>query len=226
VNPHTDEDIITRARNIKKKNTVSLESEFNVGGREIERLLKTGRNLVMVESNHHEFLYRWLRKGEFKRDPVNFQAACKLADKMVDGSNPLVEGFRLYGQIPDFDNLLATGRIKFLERDEDYKFAGIQLGAHGDIGCNGHRKPSKAGLEKAYGSAVVGHSHTPGILRNIYQVGTSSKLRMDYNKGSSSWVHTSCVVYENSHRQLINCIKGEWCLDEKAKKVAKGRPRQ
>ncbi len=89
--------------------------------------------------------------------------------------------------------------------------ADIELGAHGDKGANGARG-SLLAMENAYGNSVSGHSHTPEILRGAWQVGTTSLLKLEYVKGPSSWMHTSCLVYPNGSRQLINAINGLWRL--------------
>ena len=67
-----------------------------------------------------------------------------------------------------------------MKREKDYKLHGVHIGAHGDKGNNGSRGSIQQ-LELSYGNAVIGHSHSPGILRNIWQVGTSTKLILDYN---------------------------------------------
>jgi hypothetical protein len=104
-----------------------------------------------------------------------------------------------------------ASKLRWLSLDEDYIFAGIQLGAHGHRGPNGARGNIK-NMEAAYGNCVIGHSHTPGILRGAFQVGTLSYLRVGYNHGASSWFHTNCLIYENGARQLINIIDGSWRL--------------
>ena len=83
--------------------------------------------------------------------------------------------------------------------------------------------------ENAYGLSVTGHAHTPEILRGAWQVGTTSKLNLDYTKGSpSSWFQTACLVYPNGSRQLISVVDGKWCTKQevtmqgvKVKKVIK-----
>jgi hypothetical protein len=154
-------------------------------------------------------LTRWLDQAKFKYDPLNFQIGCKLADRSVDGLDALKEGLKECGKIKHWD------KIRFLDRDEDYKVAGIELGAHGDKGPNGSRG-SKANIENAYGRAVIGHSHTPGILRGVFQVGTSSLFQLGYNIGPSSWMHCSALVYPNGQRQLINSINGKWRIHRRA----------
>ncbi len=115
--------------------------------------------------------------------------------------NPLKEGLLRCGGIPE--------NITFLERNQDYKVLGWQLGAHGDKGGNGARA-SVQGLENAYGKSITGHRHTPEILRNTFVVGTSTYLSLSYNDGPSSWMNTHAMLWSNGKVQLVNIIDGKW----------------
>ena len=97
-----------------------------------------------------------------------------------------------------------------MKLDESYKIGGVELGMHGHLGSNGSRGGSPANMEMSYGKVVYGHRHTAEILRDAYCVGTSTHLTLGYNKGSSSWTHTHCLVYPNGQRQLINFINGSF----------------
>ncbi len=210
INHHEEKNIVLRAKHAKN-GYLELSKEIKVTGEQIDRILnhKSVKKGIVVKSNHDEFLDRWVSEGKFKYDALNFQAGCRLADKMVDGCDALKEGLKTYASVKNWDKLV------FLRRDQDYKIAGIECGAHGDKGPNGARG-SKPSLENAYGKAIIGHSHTPGILRGIFQVGTSSLFQLGYNVGPSSWMHCSCLIYPNGQRQLINSIKGKWRLSRAA----------
>lgn len=204
INHHEEEDIIIRSQ-LSKEKLLNLEQELKVTGDVLDKFLskKSIKRGVVTKSNHDEWLIKWLKRGRFSKEPENFQIGCKLADAAVDGKDPLLVGIKGYSSIKNFD------KLKFLDRNEDYKIAGIECGAHGDKGPNGSIG-TKNNLERAYGKCVVGHSHTPGILRGVFQVGTTSLLKMGYNDGVSSWMHCSCLVYPNGQRQLINSIGGKW----------------
>ena len=109
------------------------------------------------------------------------------------------------------DDKKVIDKVKWLSIDDDYRVEGIQCGAHGHLGANGSRGSLEA-METAYGNSVSGHSHTPQILRGAWCVGTSSLLKLEYNRGASSWLHSSCLIYPGGARQLINCIDGKWKL--------------
>lgn len=210
INHHEENNIVLRSRHAKT-GLLHLGDELKVTGEQLDRILahKSVKKGIVIRSNHDEFLQRWLENGKFRNDPINFQVGCRLADKAVDGLDPLREGLKEYAKIKNWEKII------FLNRDEDYKIAGIELGAHGDKGPNGSRG-SKPSLENAYGKCVIGHSHTPGILRGVFQVGTSSLFDLGYNVGPSSWMHCSCLVYPNGQRQLINSINGKWRLKRAA----------
>lgn len=103
---------------------------------------------------------------------------------------------------------------------------GIEVGSHGHVGPNGSRGSVKSQARIGMKS-VIGHSHSPGIRDGAYQVGTSSRLNLEYVRGPSSWLHTHCVIYANGKRTLINIINGEWRAERKKikqpRKGTKGR---
>ncbi len=206
INHHEKDNIIIRAR-LSAQNKLSLTEELKITAQEIDRILsrKSIKKGIIVKANHDEFIDEYLKKGRFKDDPINFQIGCKLADKYVDGEDPLKAGIELVG------GLKTKVKVVWLKRDQDYKIGGVECGAHGDKGVNGSRG-NKQNLEKAYRRCVIGHSHTPGILRGVFQMGTLSKLQLNYNIGPSSWMHCNCLVYPNGQMQLINIINGKWRL--------------
>jgi hypothetical protein len=189
-------------------NQLSLENELKMNAGEAKELLQwlSGRKtdaLVMVRSNHDEVLQRYLIEGRYINDYQNHRLALDLAAKYLDGEDPLKFAIEKYLTKEERASIL------WLERDEEYKIGGVECGAHGDKGLNG-AKASLSSLERAYRKAVVGHSHTAAILRDIFRVGTSSYLKQDYNEGPSSWTHTHCSIYKNGTRQLITIINGKW----------------
>lgn len=167
-----------------------------------------GVESVIVASNHDAFLKRWIVSNDWKGDPVNAEFYLKCALAMVQGTR-LGDGGTEY---PDpFATLareaLPTARV--LGGRESYTVAGIELGMHGDRGPNGARG-SRKNLRRVGVKSVIGHSHSPGIDEGCYQVGTSTRLELEYNAGPSSWLNTHCIVYKNGKRSLVNVIDGEW----------------
>ena len=201
-NHHIDHKHLSKTNLAERRNS-SIARELLHYRADLMSMLKIAPKLVIVKSNHDEHLERYLQEGRYVTDPENHRISLKLASAMLDGHNP-IEWF-----ITQHTDKKITKDIKWLKRDESYKVAGIELGQHGDHGANG-AKGSITSLEQAYGNGVFGHTHSPEILRGAWRVGTSSLLQLDYNRGASSWFHTSCLVYPNGQRQLINSINGKF----------------
>jgi len=159
---------------------------------------------VIVASNHDEAIERYIKEGRFISDPINARIANKLFGYMLDGFLPL-EAFIKF----ESEHKHELKEVKFLTRDDDYKVAGIQLASHGDLGANG-AKASPISQDLGAGDSIIGHSHTPKILYGVYQVGTSTVLKLEYNRGLSSWMNCHCILNKDGSRQLINIIDGLW----------------
>lgn len=203
INHHEQNKIITQSKKADL-GELSLEAEAAKFAEDLDELSTwPNKHVVVVESNHDQFLIRYLEDGRYIKDPHNHRFSVKLVNGVFEGKLPLKLAVELTG-------LKNKSRVKWIEADEGYRVAGIELGAHGHAGANGGRNPGMAGIEASYGESVTGHSHTPEILRGAWRVGTSSFLRLDYNEGPSSWMHTSCVVYKNGARQLVNSFDGAW----------------
>jgi len=198
-NHHDVHKPVTRAM-LAKKGLTSLVGEGEITANWLDSWAKKVDKITIVKSNHDEALERYIDEGRWKIDAENLYDAIDLVKARMDGKDPLK--FLL-----ETKTTLKNGdKINWLDRDEDYLLFGIEHGAHGDKGANGSRG-SLASIEKAYHKATVGHSHTAGILREVFQVGTSTFLKLSYNTGPSSWTNTMCITYPNGQRSLINILK-------------------
>lgn len=197
---------ITNARKFYT-NTLSLEEELDTSIK-VYKFCESmvGGDIYFAKSNHDEVLDRYLEEGRYVLDPINLKFASYLIAPMIEGENVLKTALKKKGYLPE--------RLKFLDRDEALIVGGVECGQHGDKGNNGGRATAD-GLEKAYGNCVVGHSHSPKISRGVFINGTTSKLKLDYNVGPSSWAHASTLIYKNGSRQLIFCIEGKTFLEGK-----------
>jgi hypothetical protein len=165
---------------------------------------------VIVPSNHDDFLRRWLLTADWKKDPANAEFYLEVALAMVRQALAGAEAEKLspFAFLAK-QKLSADPRFKVLGNDESFTVGGIELGMHGDRGPNGARG-SRMNLRRVGVKSIIGHSHSPGIEEGCYQVGTSTRLRLSYNSGPSSWLNTHCVVYSTGKRSLINIIGGDW----------------
>lgn len=166
----------------------------------IAREMKYGK-IYVVASNHDEHLYRYLDEGRFIGDKGNDLIASQLYTAALSGRCVLRAGLELVGKLDP--------KITFLDRYSGLVVKGYQVGHHGDLGANG-AKGSTRSLEEANGKSISGHTHTASKHRHVYRVGTSTRLRLDYNRGYSSWTQTNGVLYGNGTVQLLNTIGGKW----------------
>jgi hypothetical protein len=180
----------------------------------VARVTPKTANSYVINSNHDDMLRRWVLQADWKADPENAEFYLETALMMVQEShvgphgvaypNPFAEWFRRY-----ISNTGKADRFTVLEADASLPVAGVELGMHGDRGPNGARGSIK-NLSRIGVKSVIGHSHSPGINEGCYQVGTSTRLRLEYNHGASSWLNTHCVLYQSGKRQLVNIIDGKW----------------
>lgn len=192
--------IVTLAR---KKNMLSLEKELKGLRKELDVIIDAAgedTEIVIVRSNHDEWLDSYIESGRFIKEPANTLLGAKLLPYMIRQYNPLEVALNNISELPD--------NINFLGIDEDYKVRGFQLGSHGHKGAHGARGSVRS-IESAHGKSVTGHSHVPEIFRDVWKVGTSTKLNLDYTQGLSGWMHSHLLLYDNGKSQLVNIINGK-----------------
>ena len=125
--------------------------------------------------------------------------------RWVAGGTEYPRPFKYWVDAAGYRNITA------LTSGESLNIAGIECGMHGDIGPQGARGSIK-NLRRIGSKIFIGHSHSPGISEGAYQVGTSSRLRLEYNVGPSGWLHCHGVVHADGKRQLIFIVEGKWRL--------------
>lgn len=191
----------------------NVEEELKVTLKFIADTTPSFAETIIIGSNHNDHFGKWLSTSDPKLDLVNSKIYHKMMYLMMEACEKSEYGFSYPNPfklwIDNTKHDFPLPPIKFLGRNESYKICGIELALHGDISANG-AKGSPVSFSKLPVKVVVGHSHSPSILKGCYTVGTSSRLKLEYTSGPSSWMHTHCVIYSNSRRQLINIINSKW----------------
>lgn len=164
---------------------------------------------IVVASNHNSHLAQWLNSADPKLDIQNAKLYHALMYRTLDeidrnDGEEVPDPFQIY-----MNEFHPGHGIVFATRRGGMMLAGVECGDHGDIGVGGSRG-SRSQYAKLDSKSIIGHSHSPGIDRGCYQVGTSSKLQLEYNLGPSAWSNTHCVLHTTGKRQLINIIKGRF----------------
>lgn len=155
---------------------------------------------ISVQSNHNEFIDRWLRNEDWRKTK-NKKLYLEFANATAKGLAP--KGILAYYLEDKVDNLYSLGL------EESWNILGWELGMHSHVGVHGS-KSSPIQLKNLPVKSVVGHSHVPHRYDGSLSVGTLTKLRLGYNKGSSAWLASNVVIYPNGKASHINIVNGKF----------------
>jgi hypothetical protein len=189
----------------------SVEAELDRCFAYIDRHSPANIRNVVVASNHHEHLGRWVRETDPRSDLRNCVFLSKTFIAMAEGAEDRATGATTIDPFAWWakQKLKCIDRTTFLDRNQSHLINGIEVGFHGDQGANGARGNIK-GYAKIGVKTVTAHTHTPAIRDGAYQVGGGTRLGLAYLRGPSSWLHAHCAVYETGKRSLIFIIDGSW----------------
>lgn len=217
-----------RSRNHhEQKDPLALYSKWEAGEESVEgevqetvdflehEATRTWVDTYIAPSNHHEAMLRWLKEADWKTDPVNavfFHEAwiALLKDKVSD----VFEWACRRVQPLSWNVMSHMARVRFLHDDESLVVAkhadgGIEVGMHGHLGPNGARGNARA-FARLGRRVSIGHMHSACIMMGVYVAGTSTRLRIGYNRGPSSWSHSHIVHYPEGTRTMVTMWQGRW----------------
>lgn len=166
---------------------------------------------IVVDSNHNSFPMRWMQRHDWREDPVNAEFYLETALEMVRQTRLTGRGAEYPDPFTMWLRRAAPENVRVLDPDESFNLDGVELSLHFDRGPNGARGSLK-NLRNLGTKAVGGHSHSPGEEDGVTQVGTSTRLRLEYNAGPSSWLNAHCDLNADGKRQLIMIVDGEFRL--------------
>jgi hypothetical protein len=185
----------------------SVENEINAMLDGLENFTNF-KNVVIVRSNHDDFLDRWLKNEDWKKQPTSKNSLVYMEYSAMLLKQYAKDRYSVKGVIPELINKRFPNFIT-LGRNESYKVNSWELGQHGDVGSNGSRG-SLLQFRKLNTKIIVGHYHSPGRKDGALSVGTSTKLRVGYNNGASSWLQSHVIIHKDGKAQHINFINGEY----------------
>lgn len=211
INHHIAENYMTRAKQLQEANLHTLEDEHRYIAKFISEYSKDILDIEwkIVASNHNDWLKQYLDSrrswGDIHNDAYNTRLKQNFYEKDID----VFEAAIRY----QLTQIKADKRIKlkFLSRKDNLLVGGYELALHGDKGNMGG-KGSLSSHELSAKKCVIGHSHSPKIGTYGFQVGTNSKLELNYTAGSgNNWAHANCAVYDKLGQvQMILTINGRW----------------
>lgn len=158
-------------------------------------------NLVIVRSNHDDFVDRWIINTDWKRNIPNSVEYMEYAKVLLEGDAP--SGIIPYIINKNFEDVKTLGRM------DSFKVMKWELAVHGDYGQNGSQG-SITQFRKLNTKLVIGHSHTPGRKDGVLQVGTSTKKRLGYNLGASTWLNSHVIIHNDGKAQHVHIADGQY----------------
>lgn len=204
---HNRKDIVYRYL-IDKNNRKSVREELDGCFDHIRETSGDYKN-VILSSNHHDHLTRWLNEynphtGDIENALLYHELNADML-RRVDRDNKRVDAFRLYAELyhPDvYENCI------FLGREEEFDVNGTDCSNHGDERFNG-ANGGMASFAACGIKTIIGHGHSPARHRNVLRVGACA-LDMLYNNGYSGWMVTHGIVYPDGNDTHVHVIDGEW----------------
>lgn len=167
---------------------------------------------VIVPSNHIDFLARYIMKEDWKKLPAeNRRFYLKTALMMAENTALTEKGINFPDPFTEIFRAANVPNVRLLDLDEPFVLADVALHMHGDRGPNGARGSIK-NIRRVATKSIIGHSHSPGEDEGCTQVGTSTRLKLEYNAGASSWLNTHCDLNADGKRQLVTIVDGRSCL--------------
>tara|TARA_R110001592_G_scaffold128057_5_gene340092 strand:- start:2809 stop:4383 length:1575 start_codon:yes stop_codon:yes gene_type:complete len=159
-------------------------------------------DVVIVRSNHDEHLDKFLKINDWRKLPTtkNSMAYMKYSHMLLNqyGSGNVV------GVIPQVINERFP-KYKCFSTQDSYRIKGWEVSQHGDIGANGSRGSSPQ-FRKLNTKLITAHTHSPTRADSHVCVGTTTKLRLSYNKGASGWLQSHAIIHQDGKVQQIHFI--------------------
>lgn len=208
VNPHHAGNPFTKVGKMRGK-VADARAEVQRAITFIRKRTPADTQSVVVTSNHDDFLSRWIFTADWKHDPTNGEFYLETALAMHLATRFTKRGIEFPSAFRYWVEQANLPRTRVLDWDDSFAPGGVELGMHGNLGPNG-AKGSIKNLRRVGTKSIIGHSHSPGIDEVCYQVGTSTRLRLEYNHGASSWNNCHCVLHADHKRQLVFIIDGKW----------------
>ncbi len=158
-------------------------------------------NVIVVKSNHDVHLDKFLtndwRKLPTAKNSLEYMEYSSMLLKQHAQGNVI-------GVIPEIINNRFP-KYKTLTYNDSYKIKGYEISMHGEIGANGSRG-SAIQFRKLNTKIITAHTHSPSRFDNVLCTGTTTKLRLSYNKGASSWLQSHVIIHKDGRAQHINFI--------------------
>jgi hypothetical protein len=214
VNHHTERNPFVSIARAAMENS-NVAGEFYRAFEFVEKRLAHVEQAVIVPSNHNDWLHWWILNSDWRTmNPFNrrfyLEVALALALKAENLNVNQAERLNAFIELAR-GRFKEASKVRVLDYDESCMLGEIEHGMHGHLGPNGARG-NIHNLRRIGVKSNTGHVHTPGIDEGAWAAGTSTRLRLGYNRGPSGWLNSHILTYANSKRTLLTIIDGRWRL--------------
>lgn len=198
INPHEKDDLYIKRRKIVKGEYL-VDVEVNACIDFVADMYKRQQtDIYVVQSNHDDFLDRYIKDMNWKNDLHNSPAYLDYAK--IQQTQNLEEHGNIIGYLI---HQRLGGKVKYVKNAESLKIGSYQCGYHGHHGVNGSRGNVNT-FTKLNTKMIHGHVHSPEMCDGVTSVGVSCELWQYYNSsGMSSWAYADSVIHECGKNQLF-----------------------
>lgn len=175
-----------------------VTSELELTARHIEDTTPEFAENVIVASNHHEHLLRWLKETHPIQEPWNMDAWFELWSLLKETMEFRETGVAHQDPFALWMAKRLNVPTRFLPRDSEMSIGGILIGFHGDQGANGSRgtlnQYAKLGAKTVIGHCLTAEHDvlTPEGWRPIADIAEgTSLLSYDWKNGRNVWAETT-----------------------------------
>ena len=164
--------------------------------------------VVIVRSNHDDFLDRWVRNEDWKKQATlkNSRLYMQLSDRLL--AQYELDPYKVKGIIPELINDMFPQYIT-LALNDSYVVRGFELAMHGHVGVNG-AKGGPESFRRLNTKMVSAHTHSTFRKDGLLVAGTSTHLRLNYTNGPSSWTQGHVIIDKYGKAQNIIFFNGEF----------------
>lgn len=204
--PHEDNDELARYRK-HVNGKLDVRAELDAVVEYLNNTTPGKTTNVMVSSNHHDHLERWINKVDPRRDALNAELIYEIRLEQLRNARKgdIMDAFVTYVKPR------VTANTVWVDYHTPFLVNEIDVGQHGHNGTNGARGSLRS-FAKSSRRTVTGHSHTPGIYLGSWSVG-GMVGRQKYEHGYSTHDNTHvCLYQESGKRSLIDIVNGSYKL--------------
>lgn len=166
----------------------------------------------VVESNHDEWIWRWLQRADPRDDLTNAEAFHRWSLATLEAARGGEKEFSIFRHALAEADACGLEGINFIPIGSSFEICrdrgGIECGAHGHLGPNGTRGTT-ASLSRTALKINKGHDHTATIMDSVYSGGVCGDDPA-LLKGPSSHTPSLIGTYANAKRTIITIQNGAW----------------